>query len=176
MKKILLVLLAVVLTGCASTQPRLKTVERLDLNRFMGPWYVIACIPVFIEAKAFNEVEEYALRADGSIDTVLTFNQGSFDGPQKRYNPRGFVVDKINNSTWKMQFVWPFKAEYLVTYINDDYSQTIVSRNKRDYVWVMARTPQIPAHDYAQLLKIVQEQGYDLKRIRRVPQQEASTP
>ena len=158
------------LAGCATTQPRLKTVEKLDLKEFMGKWYVIACIPVFIEAKAYNEVEEYRLLPDGSIDTVLTFNEGSFDGPKKRHNPKGFVVDKVNNSTWGMQFIWPFKAEYLITHINSDYSQTIVGRNKRDYFWLMARTPQIPEADYQRLLSELAAQGYDLKKVRKVPQ------
>lgn len=175
MKKFTLIILLVVLTGCASAQPRLKTVERMDLNRFMGKWYVIATIPVFIEANAYNEVEEYKILPDGSIDTVLTFNEGSFDGPRKRYNPRGFVVDNINNSTWKMQFIWPFKAEYLVTYVSDDYSQTIISRNKRDYVWIMARTAEIFPADYNRLVEMIKEQGYDLKKLRKVPQESVGT-
>lgn len=175
MKKSTLIVLLFLLTGCASAQPRLKTVERMDLNRFMGKWYVIATIPVFIEANAYNEVEEYKMLADNSIDTVLTFNEGGFDGPRKRYNPRGFVVDNINNSTWKMQFIWPFKAEYLVTYVSDDYSQTIISRNKRDYVWIMARTAEIFPADYNRLVEMIKEQGYDLKKLRKVPQESAGT-
>lgn len=172
MKNILIVfMLAFMGFGCATAQPRLKTVEKLDLEKFMGKWYVIACIPVFIEAKAYNETEEYNQLPDGSINTVLTFNKGSFDGPQKRYNPRGFVVDRVNNSTWKMQFIWPIKAEYLVTYIADDYSQTIVSRNKRDYVWIMARTPEIPPADYERLVEEIKTQGYNLNKLRKVPQQ-----
>ncbi len=170
MKKILLIVITMFVTGCASSLPQLKTVERLDLNRFMGPWYVIACIPTFIETKSYNGIEEYKLLPDGTIDTVFTFNKGSFEGKVKRYNPRGFVVDKVNNSTWAMQFIWPFKAEYLITYINDDYTQTIVGRNKRDYFWIMARTPQISDNDYMRLLSQLSEQGYDISRVRKVPQ------
>lgn len=43
-------------------------------------------------------------------------------------------------------------------------------RSKRDYVWIMARTPQIPDEDYAMLLKIVEEAGYDIARVQEVPQ------
>ncbi len=163
--------MAMFLVGCASSLPRLKTVEKVELNRYMGPWYVIACIPTFIETKAYNGVETYTLRSDGTIDTVFTFHQGGFEGPLKRYNPRGFVFDKVNNSTWGMQFIWPFKAEFLITYLNDDYTQTIIGRNKRDYVWIQARTPQIPEADYQNLLKRLEQEGYDIKRIRKVPQQ-----
>jgi apolipoprotein D and lipocalin family protein len=143
----------------------------VDLERFMGPWYVIAAIPTFIETKSYNGVETYQLLPNGTVDTVFTFNIGAFDGPKKRYNPRGFVVDRIKNSTWKMQFIWPFKAEYLITYLNEDYTQTIIGRNKRDYVWIMARTPQIPDDDYDRLVNMLKDDGYDLKKLRKVPQQ-----
>ena len=157
-------------TGCSSTLPPLKTVDKVDLNRFMGSWYVIACIPTFIETEAYNGVESYRRDPDGSIDTVFTFNEGGFDGPLKRYNPRGFIVDTVNNSTWGMQFIWPFKAEYLITYLKDDYSQTVIGRNKRDFVWIMARTPEIPEADYLRLVKELKGQGYDISKLRKVPQ------
>lgn len=157
--------------GCAAAHPKLKTVERVDINKFMGPWYVIACIPTFIETKATNAIETYRINPDGTIDTVFTFNKGSFDGPPKRYNPRGFIKDKVNNSTWGMQFIWPFKSEFLITHLNEDYSQTVIGRNKRDYVWIMARTPQIPEADYQRLLDELTAQGYDISKLRKVPQQ-----
>jgi apolipoprotein D and lipocalin family protein len=164
------------LTGCATSRPTLKTVEKIDLKRYMGPWYVIACIPTFIETKAYNAIEDYRLESDGTIDTTFTFNNGGFDGPPKRYNPRGFVVDRVNNSTWGMQFIWPFKSEFLITYLSPDYSQTVISRNKRDYVWIMARTPQIPEVDYQRLLGEIAAQGYDLAKLRKVPQSWPARP
>lgn len=170
MKHIILTLALLLTTACSASLPPLKTVERVDIQRFMGSWYVIACIPTFIETEAYNAVETYRLDPDGTIDTIFTFNEGAFDGPRKRYNPRGFIVDTVNNSTWGMRFVWPFKAEYLITHLNEDYSQTVIGRNKRDYVWIMARTPQIPEADYLRLVTELKGQGYDVSKLRRVPQ------
>jgi len=170
MKQTILTMALLLATGCSASLPPLKTVERVDIQRFMGSWYVIACIPTFIETEAYNGVESYRLDPDGSIDTVFTFNKGGFDGPSKRYNPRGFIVDTVNNSIWGMQFLWPFKAEFLITHLNDDYSQTVIGRSKRDYVWIMARTPQIPEEDYQRLVKELEGQGYDISMLRRVPQ------
>jgi apolipoprotein D and lipocalin family protein len=170
MRHVVLAIALLLAAGCGPTLTPLKTVEKVDIARFMGPWYVIACIPTFIETEAYNGVESYRLEPDGSIDTVFTFNKGGFDGPLKRYNPRGFIVDRVNNSTWGMQFVWPIKAEYLITYLKDDYSQTVIGRNKRDYVWIMARTPQIPETDYQRIVQELAAQGYDLTKLRLVPQ------
>jgi apolipoprotein D and lipocalin family protein len=170
MKMIPLLLCLTLMTGCAASLPPLRTVEKVDIKRFMGPWYVIACIPTFIETEAYNGVETYRLEPDGTIDTVFTFNRGGFDGPVKRYNPRGFIVDTVNNSTWGMQFIWPFKAEYLITHLDPDYTLTVIGRNKRDYVWIMARTPQIPEADYQRLVQELAGQGYAMTRLRKVPQ------
>jgi apolipoprotein D and lipocalin family protein len=159
-----------VLCACQGTSHPLPTVARVDLPRFMGDWYVIANIPTFIERGAHNAVESYALAPDGSIETTFTFRDGSFDGKRRQYHPRGFVVDRNSNALWGMRFVWPIKADYRITYVSDDYGQTVISRQKRDYVWIMARTPQIPAADYDRLLGLVAQQGYDVSRVQRVPQ------
>ncbi|MBL0225049.1 MAG: lipocalin family protein [Geobacteraceae bacterium] len=170
MKHTILTIALLFVTGCSASLPPLKTIDNVDIKRFMGPWYVIACIPTFIETEAYNGIETYRLDPDGSIDTVFTFNKGGFDGPSKRYNPRGFIVDRVNNSTWGMQFIWPLKSEFLITHLNADYSQTVIGRNKRDYVWIMARTPQIPEADYLGLVKELEGQGYDISKLRKVPQ------
>ncbi|MEO6367017.1 MAG: lipocalin family protein [Steroidobacteraceae bacterium] len=138
--------------------------------RFMGSWYVLASIPTFIERDAHNAVESYALDADGSIDTHFTFRAGSFDGKPKAYNPRGFVIDRQSNALWGMRFIWPVKADYRIIYLSDDYTQTVIGRQKRDYVWIMARTPAIAAADYERLLRFVADQGYDVTRVKQVPQ------
>lgn len=72
---------------------------------------------------------------------------------------------------WGMQFVWPIKAEYRVVYIDPEYQFTIIGRTKRDYVWLMARQPVIAEDDYKRLLSIIEQEGYDLDKLRLVPQQ-----
>lgn len=171
--RFLLAGLLVAATGCSTSALRpLKTVDHVDLPRFMGDWYVIASIPTSLEKGAYAAIESYRLRPDGVVETTFTFRKGGFDGKPKRYTPKGYVRDKRTNATWGMQFVWPIEAEYLITYLDEDYSTTTISRNKRDYVWIMARTPRIPEADYARLLALVGEQGYDVSRIVRVPQKQ----
>jgi apolipoprotein D and lipocalin family protein len=164
------ILVALFVAGCASRNPEMKTVDHVDLKRFMGDWYVIANIPTFLEKGAHNAVETYELSDDGSIATTFKFRAGSFDGKQKEYNPRGFVRDAVSNATWGMRFVWPFKSDYRIVYLADDYSQTIIGRQKRDFVWIMARTPSISDSDYDRLLEFVETLGYDTTLVQRVPQ------
>lgn len=159
------------LTGCTTTShPPIALVPKVDLDRFMGDWYVIANIPTFIEKGAHNAVESYRLADDGTIETTFTFRADGFDGPRKQYNPRGFVFDRESNAVWGMQFVWPIKADYRIVYLSPDYSQTAIGREARDFVWIMARSPEIPEADYERIVTFLAGQGYDTDRIRKVPQ------
>jgi apolipoprotein D and lipocalin family protein len=162
------VIAAMALSACTTSTP-LRTVPRVDLDRFMGDWYVIANIPTFIERKAYNAIESYERVDEKKIATSFRFNKGSFDGPVKTFRPTGFVKENPSNAIWGMQFIWPFKADYRVIYLNEDYTQTVIGRNKRDYVWVMARTPVIPDADYDMIIDLIAKQGYDPVKIRLVP-------
>ena len=155
-------------TACSTNKP-MPAVDYVDLGRFMGDWYVIASIPTFLEKDAYNPVESYQKEADGTIATTFTFNDGGFDGEQKSYHPRGFVVDNSNNAIWGMQFVWPIKADYRIVYLDDRYQQTIIGRKSRDYVWVIARTAKISDADYSALVDVVAELGYPTDLLHKAP-------
>ena len=106
------------------------------------------------------------------MGTTFTFRKGGFEGPQKRYTPKGFIVDSQTNATWGMRFIWPIKAEYLILDLGADYSTTIIGRNKRDYLWIMARTPVLADDQYAALVRKAVSFGYDAALIRKVPQRQ----
>jgi apolipoprotein D and lipocalin family protein len=161
---------ALLLTGCETmpTAP-MPLADDLDLDRFMGDWYVIANIPTFIEKGAHNAIESYRLTEEGNVATTFRFRDGGFDGPVKRYNPTGFVSAE-NNAVWGMQFIWPIKAEFLVIYLDDSYERTIIGRSKRDYIWLMARQPELAPEDYQAMLDAAEAAGYDISRIQKVPQ------
>lgn len=162
--------LAVAMLGC-STSRTMPAMASVDVDRFMGDWYVIAHIPSWPERDAYNAVETYAPKSDGRIQTTFRYRHGGFDKPEKTMHPVGTVEPGTDGAVWGMQFIWPIQAEYVIAYLNEDYTQTIVGRSKRDYVWIMARTPTISDANYAQLVARVKALGYDLSELRRVPQQ-----
>ncbi|NBO09977.1 MAG: hypothetical protein EBV25_00055 [Methylophilaceae bacterium] len=169
MKKITLSLLCLLMNSCSSLPP-IKTVNYVDLERFMGDWYVIACIPTLIEQDIYNAVESYQLNQDGTIQTTFTFKKGGFDGKPKKYEPKGFVVPNTGNALWGMQFIWPIKAEYRIVELDQDYQNTIIARNARDYVWLMSRQPKISDDQYNRYVLKINEMGYDVSKLVKVPQ------
>jgi apolipoprotein D and lipocalin family protein len=164
------------LAACREDHPPIALAEDVDLQRFMGDWYVIANIPTRIEREAWAAVESYRLEPDGTVATTFTFRKGGFDGERKEYNPRGFVKPGTGNAVWGMQFVWPVKADYRIAYLDDDYTLTVIGRQARDYVWIMARQPAIPDEDYRRILGFLAGQGYDVAKIQKVPQRWEATP
>lgn len=157
------------LAGCAS-HPPLPTVEQVDLDRFMGDWYVQAHIPFGAEKEAYNGVESYALGEDGRIQTSYVYRKQGFDGDLEIAEPTGFVRDDSGNATWGMQFFWPIKAEFLIAHLDEDYTETIVARTKRDYAWIMTREAEISDARMADLTARLEEMGYDVSKLRRLPQ------
>ena len=160
---------ASLLAGCAS-QPPLPTVPHVDLPRFMGDWFVVAHIPAPGETEAYNGVESYELRPDGTIATTYAFRDGGFEGDLEVMRPNAVVWDTTTNATWGMQFFWPLRFEYLVTFLDADYQTVIVARTSRDYAWIMARRPDLDAATLANLEQELARQGYDMSALRRVPQ------
>lgn len=174
-------ILGALLSACSSTGslPPLRGIaEPVDLERFMGPWFVIACIPIdipllpmFSEKGAHNGVETYRLAPDGTIETTYTFRRDGFDGPERTFTPKARVANAPVNSEWKMKFDWYLpEADYLILSLDPEYQRTVIGVPDRKYVWIMSRTPEMPAAEYEQLVAGLRTAGYDTGRLERVPQ------
>jgi apolipoprotein D and lipocalin family protein len=170
------VLCMMLLNACATNRaPQLEAMDRrVDLERFMGDWYVIGFIPIalpfFSEEGAHNGVENYRLTDEGIIETTYTFRDGGFDGPEKRFTPKGWVHDHETNAEWRMQFVWPFEAAYLIVYLDYEYEKTIIGVPDRENIWIMSRDPQMSDAEYQRMLSHAASLGYDVAKVKRVPQ------
>ncbi|MEZ5561758.1 MAG: lipocalin family protein [Gammaproteobacteria bacterium] len=149
--------------------------EPLELQRFMGDWYVLAFIPIdlpFISEKdAHNGVESYRLADDGTIETTYTFRDGGFDGPARGMTPRARVANPPLNTEWKMKFFWFLPAgDYLIIDRDEAYTRTIIAVPDRRWVWLMARTPSIPDDDYQAMVAVLTKNGFNTSKLRKVPQ------
>ncbi len=170
-RPLLFTLLAASLLGCAASGPPLELVEEVDLERYMGDWYVIAFIPLGPERHATNAIESYELLDEETVGITYTFRKGSPEGPEKEYNAKAFVQEHGAGAHWKVQFIWPLRFDFLVIDLAEDYSYTVIGVPDRDHVWIMAREPGIDASTYEGILSRLGEQGYDTGAIQRVPQE-----
>ena len=161
------------LLGACSVMPpeQFPRMDSVNVDRYMGGWFVIAHIPPGVVSDSYNNIERYQRGEGNRINTVYTYRDGGFDGEAKRMEPTGFVLDEGDGAVWAMQFIWPIKMEYTIAYVDAAYETTIVARSKRDWVWIMARRPQIDEATYQGLVQRVEALGDDISHLRKVPQQ-----
>lgn len=161
--------LGVFLMGCTTKHPPLPAASDVDLERFMGPWFPIGYTPILVDKAAHNAVEHYYLDGSGKVLTTYQFRDGGFEGKLKTYQPTGFVTGGTENARWKMQFFWPIKADYIIMYLSDDYTQTIIAHPNRKYAWIMQRSPEVDDARYAELLEKLAAAGYNTSIMKRLP-------
>lgn len=157
------------LAGCQSARVALPTEPYVDLDSFMGTWYVVGYTPILVDGDAHNATEHYALAEDGRILTTYQFRDGAFDGPLKTFKPTAFVRNEETNSEWGMQFIWPFKASYLILHYDEALGETVIAHPSRKYAWIMLREPFFEEETYDRLLGLLVEQGFDPSVVKRLP-------
>jgi apolipoprotein D and lipocalin family protein len=171
MKKIFIALsLLTVLAGCTTfRKPEpLPSVDQVDLNRFLGTWHVIASVPGTFDKEAHNAVEIYT-RTDKGIQIDYQFNAGGFDGKLKNYSRRVTVNDPGINSNWDVTYLWPYKKDFRVIHLAQDYSLAVVGDVHRKNVYIMARQKQIEDTVYSDIVLMLQGLGYNVGKMRLVP-------
>ena len=150
------------MNGCALNDAPLPTAENVNIDLFMGRWYVHGYTPIIVDKNAHNAIEHYRLDAHKKIQTTYQYRDGGFDGEIKTHTPVGWVNEEVgSNAEWHMQFVWPFAADYIILYVDAEYSETIVAHPSRKYAWIMLRRDSVSDADYDRLLRKLKTSGYD---------------
>ncbi|MDQ8182699.1 lipocalin family protein [Pelagicoccus sp. SDUM812005] len=165
----------VLLLACRKSggeRPNQVLAEYVDLERFMGTWYVHGYTPTPLDKNAYNATETYELEEDGKIQTTYRFQKGGFDGKWKTMKPRGWVHDTVSNAEWRMRFFGVFTAPYYILYVSPDYKETVIGHPDKDLAWVMTRSAQLGDRDYERLLLELARRDYDLSKVERVSHSE----
>jgi apolipoprotein D and lipocalin family protein len=175
MKSLVSLVAAALLAGCSimGGGPPLETVDEVDLDRYMGRWYVIANIPYFAEEGNVAGRAIYRMRDDGRIDDIYRYREGDFDAPEEEMRGVAWVVDERSNARWKVQFFWPFRFDYYIVALDEDYRWSVVGHPSRDYAWIMAREPALDDERYRALLELLEARGFDPDALKKVPHRPA---
>lgn len=167
-----LALLILLLAGCA-TQPgpeTPQTVPAVDLTRYSGRWHEVARFPMRFEDNSRLRCEEatatYFPAAAGAISVVNECVNG-LDPARGMRTARGeaYPVEGSNNARLRVSFFWPIYADYWVIGLDPDYQWAVVGSPNRQYLWILARAPELPAPQMEQALAIARAQGFDVSRL-----------
>lgn len=175
MKKLLL-LAALALAACATSLPEfgeeeepLTAVGYVDLDRYMGRWYLIANIPYFAERGNVAVYVEYSKRDDGLIDDRYTAREG-FDQPTFTKEGMIEITAPMTNAEGRITFLPPIWQDYAVIYLDKEYRYSLVAHPSRDYCWLFSREPSMPNDVYHAMVATARDNGFDPDRILKVPQ------
>lgn len=133
-KKSFLTFILLIMLTSAYSQKSVSVVSTVDLNRYKGYWYEIARLPNFFERKLKCTSATYTLRDDGKI-TVL--NKGNYiSDPEKTSSIKGiaWIPDKNSPARLKVQFFWPFSADYWILYLDKDYRYALIGEPALKYL------------------------------------------
>ena len=162
---------ALFLAGCATvSRPLPAAVATVDLDRYMGRWYVISHVPYFLEKGKVASYDTYARRSDGRLTNNFTFREQTVDGPEKTWEGVARVVDPVSNATWKVSFVWPVSVTYKIFALDPDYRWAVVGTKDGGLLWVLARERRLAPDTYTAILTELREKGLATSGLSLVPQ------
>lgn len=177
MKAALIALL--LLAGCAVPQPGPQTpatVATVDLPRYLGTWHEVARLPMWAQDRAgiscIRTTATYTLREDGRIG-VLNRCTNALDGAERAATGQAYAVEGSQGARLRVSFFWPFFGDYWVLGLDPDYRWAVIGDPRRRYLWILSRTPALPAADQAAAEAVALAAGYDLSALKRA---EMATP
>jgi apolipoprotein D and lipocalin family protein len=150
--------------------PPLETVARVDIERYMGKWYEIASFPQWFQKGCVATAATYTLRNDGAVDVLNQCREKTLDGKEKRAKGKAWVVEKKSNAKLKVRFFWPFSGDYWIIDLDDNYQYAVVGHPKRNYLWILSRTPQLDQEVYDRILTRLRDLHYDLTPLQKTLQ------
>ena len=165
----LIIISVLILVSCASPQdkdlPPLKTVNQVDLNKYIGLWYEIAKIPnSFQDQCDHGTTAEYKILEDGDIQVI-----------NKCYDKNGEpdiadgiakVVDKTSNAKLEVSFfsilgIRPFWGDYWIIGLDENYQWAVVGTPSRKYGWILSRTPSLEDDTMNQIFSLLKTEKYN---------------
>lgn len=155
--------------GCDKNLP-LETVNYVDVQKYTGTWYEIASFPNWFQKDCTGTTATYSLNEDGSINVLNRCFKKSLSGEEDTAEGTAYVVDPKTNAKLKVSFFFPFKGDYWIIELADDYSYAVVGHPNRKYLWILSRTPEISDTTYQSLLTSISKKGFDITKLTKTIQ------
>lgn len=164
-----------------NSEQKPAVVPSVDLSRYQGKWYEIARFPNRFEKSCASDVSAtYTLNADNTIRVVNECRKAN--GEMKRAEGKARRADKDGpTSKLEVRFAPAFLSflpvvwgDYWVIDLAPDYSYSVVGDAKRDYLWILSRTPLMDDVKYQQAVNAASAQGFEVSRLVKTKQNEAT--
>lgn len=162
--RIWLLVTTLLLGGCTGIPERVRAVEGVDLERYLGRWYEVARLDHGFERGMTHVTADYSWREDGGIRVV---NRGwqADKGEWKTAQGRAYPVERLDLGRLKVSFFGPFYCGYNIIELDADYRYALVAGPSRDYLWILSRTVRLPEGAQEALLAKAAALGFDVDTL-----------
>ena len=146
-----------------------EVVKNINIEKFMGKWYVISLVPNFVEKGCSNSSDTYILNDDGTID--IEYNAIK-DGKERSIKQKGFVND-LEPGRWDIQFLKPYipfyRAPYEVLILDSNYEYMVVGYPDNSFGWIFSRQISLDENIYEKILDELELKfGYNKEQFQKV--------
>lgn len=156
-----LIVMLTCLFGCTGVPKGITPVKNFDANKYLGTWYEIARLDHSFERGLDHISATYSERDDGGIK-VINSGQNPKTGEVRTAEGKAYFVQGRDIGHLKVSFFGPFYGSYIVFELEEkNYDYAFVTSNSRDYLWLLARKPQISAEVREKFVKRAKELGFD---------------
>ena len=161
MKRIIILLSTICLVlGCKAGTIDNSTVNKFDLQRFLGSWYEVARYDHWFERGLEQTKATYKLRTDGKIEVL---NTGIKNGKAKETKGKAKTTD--TTGLLRVSFFGPFYSDYRILLIDKDYQYALIGSGSDSYLWILSRKPQLSKETKELILKEIKRRGYDSSKL-----------
>ena len=160
-------LLGAWLAGCTGVPEGLAPVRGFDLERYLGRWHEIARLDHSFERGLSRVTADYSRRDDGGV-RVLNRGYDAAKGTWKEAEGRAYPIGAADVASLKVSFFGPFYGGYHVMALDPDYRWALVAGPSRDYLWILAREPELDPEVYERLVAQAAAGGFPVDGLIRV--------
>ena len=157
-------------TSCLAIHSGIEPINDFKLNKYLGTWYEIARIENSFEEGLTNVTATYSWRKDGKVKVV---NKG-YDIEEGEWDEADGYAEfatKPQVAHLEVTFFWPFYADYVVFEIDPDYQYAFVTSDSNEYLWLLAKTPQVSQTVIKRFMQVAREKNFKIDDLVFVPQE-----
>ncbi len=174
----LISILGLLLIGLGSSQvmaqqgdQSVKTIAALDVPRYLGTWYEIAKLPNWFQKKCVSNTKAvYTAKPDGNLRVLnscktATGETSEAEGLARQIGAKDSPKLEVRFAPEWLSFLPLVWGDYWVIDLDPQYQVAAVSDPRREYLWVLSRSPQLDPKVYADLLQRLMQQQFDIQKL-----------
>jgi len=168
-----IVLISGVLAACGGDKNPLATVDQVDLQRYAGTWYEIARLPQWFQRGCYDSTATYSLNDDGTLK-VVNRCQREGDEPSEAEGTARIVPDsgnaklKVRFDNWVSKLIPTItEGNYWIIALDKDYQTVVIGEPSREYLWILARQPELNDDQYQALVQVAEDKGFPVDQLER---------